>query len=451
MNPARLTFWMETRYLPPTGFGLAALGLLVVLVLAYRDRAEPNPDDQGAVAAHAKRRLTRYIVGGTASVAMFILLFWQGPWWLDGLHIRKTQLEAADGVVITGFRTGLVALAAGLIAAVGLYYTREKHRLERDEYQHSQDQFRESQKQFEITLRETQKRDEQQAALTREGQVTGRYVEAIKLIGSDRKHEILGGIYSLERIAIDSPDDRDTIVEVLAAYVRTRLNGQAEEFEKFTGTLSPGLSPQLTLEEDIRAALRVLARSWRRDRSKADLRTINLFGWDAKEADFTGADMFQAQLQSALLPKAGLQHARLQEADLTEAVLTNAFLSDALLFAARLNRAQLEGACLRRAILRGTDLNDATLTGAQLQGADLSGANLQGATLTQAELENATLTDVFGLEVGQICVANIYPSTQLGDTLAAHPDVQARIAACEEARTQGKPPPLADPTQHWAT
>ncbi|MEV6755130.1 pentapeptide repeat-containing protein [Streptomyces sp. NPDC051214] len=216
-------------------------------------------------------------------------------------------------------------------------------------------------------------------------------------------------------------------------------------------SLSPGLVPQLPLKEDIRAALHVLARSWRRDGSKADLRSVDLYGWIAGEADFTGANMRRAQLQSAALSRAGLQHAQLQGADLSDAVLSDAFLSDALLPDAVLNRAQLQGTCLRRANLRGALLKEAKLNGAHLQGADLHSADLQDADLTRADLDRAKLADVFMLNVGQVCSANVYDSTELRAALASDPDVRSRIAACEEARAQGKPPPDADPTQFWAS
>ena len=40
--------------------------------------------------------------------------------------------------------------------------------------------------------------------MEREGQVTDRYVEAIKLLGSDNRTERLGGIHALQRIMHDS-------------------------------------------------------------------------------------------------------------------------------------------------------------------------------------------------------------------------------------------------------
>ncbi|MFF6642366.1 hypothetical protein ACFY83_34745 [Streptomyces althioticus] len=134
------------------------------------------------------RRLVLTAVGVAAALA-YILLLWRGPWWVDGPHLRKSGLQPADGVVITGFRTTLVALGAGAVAALGLFYTHRTHRHAEKLYEHSQEQFAHA-----------REKDREQVTLTREGQVTERYVEAIKLLGSGNLHERLGGIYSLERI-----------------------------------------------------------------------------------------------------------------------------------------------------------------------------------------------------------------------------------------------------------
>lgn len=59
------------------------------------------------------------------AVIGYALLLWRGPWWIDGDHLRTRNLQPADGVVVTGVRTALVALGAGAIAALGLYYTHQ--------------------------------------------------------------------------------------------------------------------------------------------------------------------------------------------------------------------------------------------------------------------------------------------------------------------------------------
>ncbi|MGO4753345.1 pentapeptide repeat-containing protein, partial [Streptomyces sp. 2MCAF27] len=67
-------------------------------------------------------------------------------------------------------------------------------------------------------FRHTQEKDREQAELTREGQVTERYVSAIKLLASEKITERLGGIYALERIMHDSGKDQFSVTKVLASF-----------------------------------------------------------------------------------------------------------------------------------------------------------------------------------------------------------------------------------------
>jgi hypothetical protein len=61
---------------------------------------------------------------------------------------------------------------------------------------------------------------EKNLQLTQERLVTERFSKAIEQLGSGKDEVMLGGIYSLERIAKDSPKDRSTIMEVLSAFIR---------------------------------------------------------------------------------------------------------------------------------------------------------------------------------------------------------------------------------------
>ncbi|MFE2297944.1 pentapeptide repeat-containing protein [Streptomyces sp. NPDC059445] len=433
MTPARLVDWIESRDLPATALTVAAIVLVADLVWAYLDRAKPDPDNEDAVQAHTERRRTRVIAGGIAgTIAITVLLVW-APWWVEGHHLRDTngELVSSAGIIITGFRTMVIAIAAGGFTAAGLYFTREKHRLEREQFQHAQDQFAENQKQFETTLQETQQRDQKQTELTREGQVTGRYVEAIKLLASKQLHERLGGIYSLERIMKDSERDRTIVVEVLAAFARTGLDGQAPEPRSLVVSVSGDettLGAIRPIAEDIRAAFDVLGRNWEPQHGLIDLRSIDLRELDARELNLTGA-----RLTRAFLPAALLEGARLNDADLAYAQLSHADLVDSRMRGANLQQADLTGAHLRNADLRGAELN---------------GANFAAADLTGANLDHARLHHIWKITAGQLCSAAIYNSTGIPDALARDPRVQARIQECEEARTADKPLPPHTALQH---
>ena len=59
--------------------------------------------------------------------------------------------------------------------------------------------------------------------ISQESQVTERFVEAVKLLsvtGDDNIASRIGGIYALRRIALDSKDDKPTVVRTLSAFVR---------------------------------------------------------------------------------------------------------------------------------------------------------------------------------------------------------------------------------------
>jgi Pentapeptide repeats (8 copies) len=213
----------------------------------------------------------------------------------------------------------------------------------------------------------------QQVHLAEQGQITERFTRAIDQLGSGHLDVRLGGIYALERIALDSPDDRATIGEVLTAYVRghapwpPRLEGQPPV--------------EATVEEiaflrlrapDVQAALTVLGRGGFAD-SDRDAPPLDLSDTDLRRAYLRGADLRRVRLHSA-----DLRRAHLDAVDLRGATLNRANLQDA----------HLDGR-LQDAALRGANLQDADLSNADLQGADLSHANLQGAKLPGGGLPGA--------------------------------------------------------------
>ncbi|GGV45255.1 hypothetical protein GCM10010293_53130 [Streptomyces griseoflavus] len=382
-------------------------------------------------------------------------LIWQGPWLFDGAHLRRTDLQPADGVVITGFRTSMVALGAGAIAGVGLFYT---HR----SMQHTRDM-----------LEHTRFKDREQADLTREGQVTDRYVEAIKLLSSDHLTQRLGGIYSLERIMRDSEKDHPTVVEVLAAFIRTASEPEAED-PHATGEGSLQASRErYKPTEDVQAALTVLGRRPSIDRGEgrvqrvdlrgtnlqgsnlqnaylqsadlrganlqADLRHANLQNADLRGANLQNADLRETDLQNADLRGTDLQNANLMNADVRVADLGNADLRDANLWAtnfrgASLGRANLSGTNLREADLEGADLQNADLRDSDLYDAELRTARLRGANLAHTALHRAN-----SVEVDLIANALIYRSTKLPSDVAGDATINTRIDECEQALTNESP------------
>ena len=191
-------------------------------------------------------------------------------------------------------------------------------------------------------------------------QITERFSKAIEQLGSDKPEVILGGIYTLERIARDSAPDQWTIMEVLTAFVR-----QNAPIIKENESQSPEDQEKLLkLKISIRACLTVIGErkhpdleNKRLDLTKVNISEFNLTRADLTEADLTGADLIGADLTGADLTGADLTGADLTEADLTGADLTEADLTGAY---------RLEPDWITEVLLTEADLKGAILTGATM-------------------------------------------------------------------------------------
>jgi uncharacterized protein YjbI with pentapeptide repeats len=281
--------------------------------------------------------------------------------------------------------------------------------------------------------------NQKQIELSEQGQLTERFGKAVEQLGSNKLDVQLGGIYALERLARDSARDHPTVMEVLAAFVRTHApatacsatpetpNGPTADVQAALTVVGRDaahaqLSERLNLTDTCLTRAVIIgnltgANFFAADLSRASLRGADLSGASLYGADLIFADLGFADLTHTVLERADLTNAFLNDADLTGANLIRAFLNDANLGRANLSYANLEGddlsgadltganltganlteANLNRANLAGANLTEANLAGATLAGATLAEANLTGAILTEANLTGANLTDVTGV------------------------------------------------------
>jgi uncharacterized protein YjbI with pentapeptide repeats len=258
---------------------------------------------------------------------------------------RATMLQGLAGIAVLGG-----AIVAG-----------RQLRLGRDQLQHNREQ-----------LEHNLQASRDQLELSRSGQLTERFTRAIDQLGTqDQLEVVLGGVYALERIARDSPDDQATIAEVLTAYVRTHAPWPPSRPGQYVAHAPVEQLPPLPARApDVQAVLAVLGRG------RFAATPLDLHGTDLRRAALNGAN-----LEGALLGDANLQGAWLRAANLQGANLGDAHLRGA----------QVDGADLRNAQLGRADFRDAELDGADLQGAWLEGANLQGARFVDANLQDARL------------------------------------------------------------
>ncbi|WP_181442487.1 pentapeptide repeat-containing protein [Streptomyces tateyamensis] len=332
-----------------------------------------------------------------AVVAVFLLL-WRGPWVLDRLQLG--HLGKDDGpraTVVAGFRTALAALVVGTVGVGGLYFTAK-------------------------TLQHTRDKDRKQEELTREGQVTDRYIKAVGLLATSDEKAItarMAGVYALQRIMRDSEKDHDTIVQLLAAFIRQSSPMPPPEPVGTTTTAARRMVP-----DDVQAALTVLAhRPEREEQFRIDLSNADLSGAELATARLEGATFVGSRLDRASLTGARLRKANLWKASLEGAVADGADLSNTSLEEANLTTADLTGADLRESTLRSAILHFAHLTRAKLDGADLMEAQLMAADGTAIAITDGPQQLLKARRVTR--------ATLLNPGLAADPELARHIEACD--------------------
>jgi hypothetical protein len=210
----------------------------------------------------------------------------------------------------------------------------------------------------------------QQIRIAREGQITERFTRAIEHLGSDKLDIRLGGIYALERLALNSPADRSSITPILGAFVRGHApwpvgspDGPAHPTPVVDDTL-PWLTHRAV---DVQTAMHVLARRpGHTDEPKLFLSRVDLRKMQLSEAILTETYLRHSNLAGAWIPGAHLDRSEMADADLRKANLSGASMAHADLKGAHLQGADLRHADLRHADLRGANLIDALLEGADL-------------------------------------------------------------------------------------
>jgi uncharacterized protein YjbI with pentapeptide repeats len=274
-----------------------------------------------------------------------------------------------------------------------------------------------------------------QIGVTREGQITQRFTNAISQLGDDKKLAVrLGGIYALERIAKDSVNDHWTIIEVLLSFVRanapittasetandSRLPADIQAILTVLGRRADVYEPKyIDLSRvNLRKAGLAYARLPRVDFERSRLEEARFIEAHMPEANFTHAHLERAWLQKADLKQAWFWRAHLEGANLNTANLEEADFSGAHLEGAQLWDANLENADFTKAHLNGTHLARANLTGADLSDANLDGAILTGANVTISQLRGAYVTETTKLPDG-IVLNDVKPQQKNGGDVDA--------------------------------
>lgn len=169
-----------------------------------------------------------------------------------------------------------------------------------------------------------------QNEVTRQTAISERYSTAIEQLGSEVETIRIGGIYSLESIALESPDRALSVFNVLFAFIRSHSTKWVEP-ENRTQQSCP--TPTVPSEEereiyyekfgnyvvkydappDLQAAVDIFARSTTRLENGPDLK------FDLTQACLARVNFSNANLRGVILSQATLAEADFTNADLTGA------------------------------------------------------------------------------------------------------------------------------------
>ncbi|MGV9883809.1 pentapeptide repeat-containing protein [Streptomyces sp. NPDC003006] len=225
---------------------------------------------------------------------------------------------------------------------------------------------------------------------TQEGYVTDRFSTAVDQLGSDKLETRIGGLHALWRIAEHSARDREAVISIQAAYLRTHLPWPpAAPRAPARDVPINDVVPLEVRAADAQVALTGLGVLLLQPREQS---WVNLGVTDLRRADCDGLWLHEVNLDRSCMEAAGLYHANLTQASLVSVNLRHADLKTAILRRARCVLADLRGARLVEADLRDADFTEADLREANLRKADAGGAVFRRADLRLADLRGSDLS-----------------------------------------------------------
>ena len=218
---------------------------------------------------------------------------------------------------------------------------------------------------------------QRQADTAQHSLLNERYQRGAEMLGSSVPSVRLAGVYALDRLAREYPDQYHVqIMNLLCAYVRSSTKIELDQYGRTS--IQETLIPMLG--EDIQAALTTIGK-----RGVANLEIEKAGGF---KPNFDGADLSLATLSNANLMGASFQGTKLKLASLVEGDLTWCSLMDA-----NFEGARLDGAKLGDSSLTGTNFSQARMARADLPGAALLLTNFTETNLQKSNLSNATIME----------------------------------------------------------
>nr|WP_255546447.1 MULTISPECIES: pentapeptide repeat-containing protein [unclassified Nesterenkonia] len=208
-------------------------------------------------------------------------------------------------------------------------------------------------------------REQQALQIERDRHWTSRYTEAVSQLGDPSNTLNYGGLYALQRLAIEAreAEDAQMITNLLSSYIRDQA---ALRDAPTSDEDAPKRVPPQILIDTFRALSQVS-------------------GHHEISGDFRGSNLQKLNVSSLTLPRSLFSNCHLGDASFYKAELPESRFLYSYMRGATLQGCQLIDSNFHKADLRGAILKGASLEGCLLHGVDLSGADLRGTILTGAK------------------------------------------------------------------
>ncbi|MFI6741507.1 pentapeptide repeat-containing protein [Nonomuraea sp. NPDC050451] len=234
------------------------------------------------------------IVAVLVLVVVPALVWMLGPgaaWVLEHIDQVTTLQDKDRANALAAIRGNVLAVATGLAALLAVYYTARNA----------------------DTARRTFR-------LTERGHDTDRFSKAVEQLGSAQAPVRLGGLYALEQLGQNNPALRQTIVDVICAYLRMPYDPPQEEDRhgrvrtaqraaraNIARRASNSVNRNPHEEQQVRlTAQRILADHlrWRKPRRWQRVATANPLFWQDIDLDLTGATLLNIDLNECRINQA---------------------------------------------------------------------------------------------------------------------------------------------------
>lgn len=237
---------------------------------------------------------------------------------------------------------------------------------------------------------------DRQSKVAQHGLLNERYQKGAEMLGDAVLSVRLAGIYALQRLATEHPQQYHVqVMSLFCAFARHPTGDQS--LVSTQDAIQPGMPAWV--RQDVESVLEAIG--GRAESLKALEREAE-FRLDLRGAEFSRARILDADLSGAMLHHSNMSDVHIANSDLACANLNGANLSEAhfqdvQFEGTHIASANLSNATLQRAEMSGMNFHGTNLCGANLGSAGLSGAMFQRANVTGAWLDGADLSGTFFL------------------------------------------------------